>query len=353
MRLHQNIDPVAAPSSLEAWDGKDEPLAVVEVQHQAPPSAERVLLAEDDAAIRRLYRVMLERRGFEVVEAANGQEAVLYARTQAFDLVIADLNMPKLDGWGVLSHLREDCRTRDVPVAFLSCEDDFRESLRAQQVGARAYISKGTRLELIAQEVQLLCEPARRLRRLLRAPMIEPAMVGELGAVPLLRELHRARWTGVLRAIGSWVQVELAFDRGTAVRADARSGEHEAHGVIAFNAFVGCERFEAMLGAESSLGAVNLHDTAEALLEGAISVVNKNQARSAERALVEGRVSADAGLYQLFSKLASPEARETARQICEEKLTPAQVLASSDRSPLEVEAELQELHRRGLLKMSC
>ena len=57
---------------------------------------------------------------------------MLYAtESSQFDLVVTDLNMPRMDGWGMLRLLRDDFRTRELPVAFLSCHDDYRESLKA------------------------------------------------------------------------------------------------------------------------------------------------------------------------------------------------------------------------------
>jgi len=80
-------------------------------------------------------------------------------------------------------------------------------------------------------------------------------------------------------------------------------------------------------------------------------VVNLSLRRNAEAQIAGGREFAtNPTLYQLYTKLASPEARDTARRVCEERMTPAQVIASTDRSPLEVDAELQDLHRRGLIR---
>ncbi|MDQ3262566.1 MAG: response regulator [Myxococcota bacterium] len=340
--------------ALEAWpqDDDDAPLEVALVTPDVP-APERLLLVEDDEAIRRMYRVTFERRGFEVVEAQDGAEALLYAATQGFDLVVSDLNMPRLDGWGLLARLREDARTRDLPVALLSCENDLREALRAGSVGAQAYISKGTRLELVAQEIMLLCEPTRRIRRALRAPSMEPVPTAGVGVLPLLREIAAARWSGALRMRGAKSHFEVTFREGEAVRAEGGSGPFRAQGQRAFNAFVGLEKLAGELRSEKLSVTANLEGSLDSLVATAILVANENRLRNRTDAMVKPRCTeVDAALYERYRLLASPEARETAALACEARLTPAQVIARSDRSPITVERELIEIVRRGVVRLA-
>lgn len=338
---------------LEAWPQEDAPLEV-ELVTPDVPAPERLLLVEDDEAIRRMYRVTFERRGFEVVEAQDGAEALLYAATQGFDLVVTDLNMPRLDGWGLLSRLREDARTRDLPVAVLSCENDLREALRAGSVGAQAYISKGTRLELVAQEIMLLCEPLRRIRRALRAPSLETVPTASVGVLPLLREIAAVRWSGAVRMRGEKSHFEVTFREGEAIRAEGGSGPFRAQGQRAFNAFVGLEKLTGELISEKLSVTANLEGSLDSLVATAVQVANENRVRSRTEAMINPRsTEVSAALYDRYRLLASPEARETAELACEARLTPAQVIARSDRSPIAVERELFEIVRRGVVRLNA
>src|SRR5690606_23868503 len=113
-----------------------------------------ILLVDDDDALCAMFSILFRKHGFEVTTASDGFAGYEAARDGSFDLVVADLNMPRMDGWGMLRLLRDDHRTRETPVAFLSCHDDYRESLKALNAGAQAYFSKSTRLDALAAQVR-------------------------------------------------------------------------------------------------------------------------------------------------------------------------------------------------------
>ena len=103
---------------------------------------QRVLVADDSTAVRRIMRRCLVAHGCEVVEAANGEEAVLQARGCPPDLVLLDVEMPVLDGFQVLSVLRADPAFRDVPVIFLTSRIDTAELVEGLDLGAFDYVKK-------------------------------------------------------------------------------------------------------------------------------------------------------------------------------------------------------------------
>jgi len=80
----------------------------------------RVLVADDDAATREMLDATLRKEGFQVIAAAGGREAVKLAHDGPIDMVICDLLMPDLDGFGVVSALKSDERTRNVPILILT-----------------------------------------------------------------------------------------------------------------------------------------------------------------------------------------------------------------------------------------
>src|SRR5687767_15903764 len=85
---------------------------------------------------------MLGLEGYEVIEAANGQDALYLARTAAPDVMLLDLSMPVLDGFGVAAALRSDERTRELPFVFLTGERDPQVVKQGGEVGAAGFFTK-------------------------------------------------------------------------------------------------------------------------------------------------------------------------------------------------------------------
>ena len=100
--------------------------------------AARILVVDDESPIRGFVRRYLEKDGYEVIEAANGRDALQLARL-GVDLVILDVMMPGLDGFDVARHLRGDS---DVPILMLSARTDEVDRVTGLEVGADDYLSK-------------------------------------------------------------------------------------------------------------------------------------------------------------------------------------------------------------------
>lgn len=108
-------------------------------------SAERrslVLVVDDDPGVRLVCTTTLELDGFDVIEAADGQQALELAFSDAPDLVLLDISMPVLDGFGLAAALRADARTRALPLVFLTGETGPRISTRVSQTGAVGLFTK-------------------------------------------------------------------------------------------------------------------------------------------------------------------------------------------------------------------
>jgi two-component system, cell cycle response regulator DivK len=116
----------------------------------------KVLVADDNNASRELIREVLEMSGYDVVEAADGQDAVTAARENAIDLALVDVQMPRLDGYGVLRELRADPRLRGVPVAALTAFAMQGDRERALEAGFDAYITKPVDIAALRQEIRKL-----------------------------------------------------------------------------------------------------------------------------------------------------------------------------------------------------
>jgi DNA-binding response OmpR family regulator len=112
-----------------------------------------VLLADDDAQMRRLIRTVLQRDGFQVVEAADGLDALEAVETGGVDLVILDVDMPRLDGLGVLEELRAQVRTACLPVIVLTASQGETEE-QALDLGAHDYLRKPVQTRSLVARVR-------------------------------------------------------------------------------------------------------------------------------------------------------------------------------------------------------
>jgi CheY-like chemotaxis protein len=101
-----------------------------------------VLIADNEPDIVELVRFELEREGYDVVRAANGQQALELAKEHEPDLLLVDVHMPKLDGYELTRKIREDDRLNPVPIVIMSgsvLESDIKESFEA---GADKHMGK-------------------------------------------------------------------------------------------------------------------------------------------------------------------------------------------------------------------
>jgi CheY-like chemotaxis protein len=125
-----------------------------------------VLIVDDDPATRLLYAANLGLGGFDVIEAGDGQEGLKLALAAAPDLVLLDISMPILDGFGLAAALRENERTHRLPFVFLSGEVDPDAEAKAYEAGALGFFAKPHDPSIVATFVQrvlahLLPEPGR------------------------------------------------------------------------------------------------------------------------------------------------------------------------------------------------
>jgi CheY-like chemotaxis protein len=102
----------------------------------------RVLVVDDDRATRSLCSTVLQRDGYHVLEAADGQEGLELALDHVPDVVLLDISMPVLDGFGLAAALRADERTRDLPLIFVTAESDPLVKAKAFETGAHGFITK-------------------------------------------------------------------------------------------------------------------------------------------------------------------------------------------------------------------
>ncbi|MCU0624116.1 MAG: Flp pilus assembly complex ATPase component TadA [Gemmatimonadaceae bacterium] len=116
----------------------------------------RVLLVEDEEPLRRVVKDLLEREGFVVSEAGDGVAALDEIDRSAPDIVVLDLNLPRLDGYGVLSHLRARQSTANLPVIVLTAKGDEDSEVRVFEFGANDYLTKPFRPRALSARLHAL-----------------------------------------------------------------------------------------------------------------------------------------------------------------------------------------------------
>ena len=118
-----------------------------------------ILVVDDEPFLIDLICTRLRMAGFHTTHARDGQRAIEALRENAPDAVICDLNMPKLDGFGVLSHMRKIPKLRSIPTMVLTARSQSDDVKRALALGARDYMTKPF------DERMLLQRTARLLRK--------------------------------------------------------------------------------------------------------------------------------------------------------------------------------------------
>ena len=114
----------------------------------------QLLLIDDDPNLILLVKDYLEFRGFEVVTAENGREALEILNQQIPDMIICDVMMPEMDGYTLVQKVRDDARTSWVPVLFLSAKGQSQDRVKGLNTGADVYMVKPFEPEELVAQVE-------------------------------------------------------------------------------------------------------------------------------------------------------------------------------------------------------
>src|SRR3989344_9657081 len=102
----------------------------------------KVLVVEDEPFLLELYEQKLEMSGYDIVKASNGEEGFSLASLEKPDLILLDILMPKVDGYGTLKRLKAEKATKDIPVIIFSNLSQKEEIEKGLKLGANDYIIK-------------------------------------------------------------------------------------------------------------------------------------------------------------------------------------------------------------------
>ncbi len=163
--------------------------------------APHVLVADDDAWILRMVATVLEKRGYSVETAVDGEDALARALVRTPDLLITDVMMPKMDGWSLVRQLRSHGELAMLPVIFLTALSSEDDRIRGFRLGADDYVTKPFRFEeldlRVAKTLRRTQQVAAETREQLGGTSLRGDM-SQVGLSSLLVLIEMERKTGLL-----------------------------------------------------------------------------------------------------------------------------------------------------------
>ena len=112
--------------------------------------SKKILVVDDEKMIRDLLRGYLIKLGYEIREAADGDQAIKELGREDFDLLICDIEIPNKDGWQVIKEARSNPKTKDIPVIILTGKGEEDDIVKGYELGTNFYITKPfTRAQLL------------------------------------------------------------------------------------------------------------------------------------------------------------------------------------------------------------
>lgn len=158
----------------------------------------KILVIEDEAETLKNLVLMLEMEGFQALSAPNGRAGLAVARTELPDVILCDVSMPELDGYGVLEALRGDSATVSTPFIFLTAKGDKKDLRTGMNLGADDYLTKPAGAEEVLEAIRSRLERQNQNARAtidkldLRPDFSSSAPLEELGLTP--REAEVLLW---------------------------------------------------------------------------------------------------------------------------------------------------------------
>lgn len=117
---------------------------------------ESILIIDDEEDIREILSYNLTKEGFRVLQAATGREGIEMAVREQPDLVLLDVMMPEMDGIEVCQHLRENSKTKDVRICFLTARNEDYSQIAGLDAGADDYVAKPVKPKVLASRIKAI-----------------------------------------------------------------------------------------------------------------------------------------------------------------------------------------------------
>jgi len=165
--------------------------------------AEVLLIVDDDVDTLRLVGLMLQRQGYTILTANNGQQAINMVVGEQPDLILLDVMMPGMDGYEVTRHLRGDPNTADIPIIMFTAKTQLDDKVTGFEAGADDYLTKPTQPRELFAHVKAVLARSMKSRKTIKTPAIEG--------------IERGKVIGVLAAKGGLGVSTMATNLGIAL----------------------------------------------------------------------------------------------------------------------------------------
>ncbi|MFZ5440168.1 MAG: response regulator [Myxococcota bacterium] len=327
-----------------SWDEGTEPVPSPQPDGYRP----RVVVIEDDATLRLLLQKQLEWAHYLVDTAADGQAGLQRALTTRCDFAVVDLDIPVVDGWGVLRTMRADRSLREVGVLLLSAQEQVVDTLRVARAGARAYLKKSGRAKELLDTMALLSAPRVRAWNSLTARRATKIEVRALGALWLLRTLAELDCQGRLELEDALGRYELSLSQGQLVEVAAQVGSLRLVGLPALEMLV-ASRGEGRFVFEQQTppeGARWLFEVLDELCEVARDAEQRKLHEATQR---PGLLVLNPELAALFARVATVPELKVLDAVKHAPADLATLAAHAQLATEDAEVALAELVRRGVL----
>jgi CheY-like chemotaxis protein len=179
-------------------------------------------VADDDAWILRMVATVLEKRGYTVETAVDGEEALERALAHVPDLLITDVMMPKLDGWSLVRQLRSHPELAMLPVIFLTALSSEDDRIKGFRLGADDYVTKPFRFEELDLRVAKTLRRTTQVMQETRDQLAQSGLRGDLSQVglsSLLVLIEMERKTGLLQLRAPGLSAQVLVRDGKVVHA--------------------------------------------------------------------------------------------------------------------------------------
>ncbi|PWL30596.1 MAG: DNA-binding response regulator [Fluviicola sp. XM-24bin1] len=134
---------------------------------------DRILIIDDEEDIREILSYNLQKEGYQVFQASTGREGIELAISHKPDLVLLDVMMPEMDGIEVCQNLRENSKTKDIRICFLTARNEDYSQIAGLDAGADDYVSKPVKPKVLASRIKAI------LRRKNNVPSAQPTTEDE------------------------------------------------------------------------------------------------------------------------------------------------------------------------------
>lgn len=122
--------------------------------------SKRILIVDDEEVIRKFLKIHLNKEGYEVTEAEDGEKAIERVRKGKFDLIICDVMMPKKNGWEVVKEVKSSPLSNRIPIILLTAKNEDADMFKGYELGANYYMTKPFTKAQLLYGLKLMFEEA-------------------------------------------------------------------------------------------------------------------------------------------------------------------------------------------------